>query len=58
MHIENRYDRKRYERDKLEALANEPDSGVYFDESKGRYVRDKFKKKKVSKNKWLTSKIR
>lgn len=46
MHIENRYDRKRYERDKLEALADEPDSGVYFDESKGRYVRDKFKKKK------------
>lgn len=45
MHIENRYDRKRYERDKLEALADEPDSGVYFDESKGRYVRDKFKKK-------------
>ena len=49
MHIENRYDRKRYERDKLEALANEEGSGVYFDESKGRYVRDKLKKKKKKK---------
>lgn len=46
MHIENRYDRKKYGKDKLEALADEPDSGVYFDEAKGRYVRDKFKKKK------------